>query len=68
MSFIEQVGHGGAAAERESKLDRKQILKKTESTKKPVVLQGLDEDDDNAYGNNNEDEDPDVAARDNQDN
>ena len=62
LSFIEALGPAGAT-EREGKQDKKQILKKTVNSKGPVVVQGLDEDDE-AYNPNNEEEEPEILARD----
>lgn len=62
LSFIEAIGPAGAT-EREGKLDKKQILKKAVNSKGPVVVQGLDEDDE-ACNQNNEDGEQDLLARD----
>lgn len=63
MCFVEQIGRSGST-ERESQVDKKQLLKKSENAKKPVVVQGLDEDDENAFNQNNEEEEPEILARD----
>ena len=44
----------------DSKTDKKSGLKKSDASKKPVVIQGLDEEGDNPINNNHEDEDPEA--------
>lgn len=44
----------------DQKSDKKFGNKKNEGSKKPIVIQGLDEDGDNPINNNNEDEEPDA--------
>lgn len=49
--------------DKDSKSDKKLVSKKSEQSKKPIVVQGLDEDGDNPLNNNNEDDEAEEADR-----
>ena len=63
--FIEQVGANTLSqpGDKDSKSDKKLVSKKSEQSKKPIVVQGLDEDGDNPLNNNNEDDEAEEADR-----
>lgn len=64
MCFVEQISQASGQNDRESKIDKKQNQKRSDKSKKLVVAQGLDEDDDHDLDVNNDEEEPGIAARD----